>query len=258
MIPKKDNPKNVSDYRPISLCNVCYKIIAKILSNRVKFVLPNLIGKEQSGFVQGRSPADNILTIQEVVHTLEQDISNPPRMIVKIDVEKAYDTLSWKAILATLSKMNFPTIWLAWIQACISSPGFAFLINGQPTNYIKSTRGVRQGDPLSSYLFILVSQNLTAILKYALNIGMIPGFDNRLQHNFNHLMYADDLLLITKASRTVARNIRFTFSLYSNLTGQKPNLNKSYVFFPKWLNQKLARGISNALGFKIGSFLFCI
>ena len=135
-------------------------------------------------------------------------------MIVKVDVEKAYDTLSWKVILATLAKMNFPTIWLVWIRACIFTPSFAFLINGQPSRYIKSTRGVRQGDPLSSYLFILVSQNLTTIFNYTLNIGMIPGFDDRLQHNFNHLMYANDLLIISKASRNVARNIRFCFSLY--------------------------------------------
>lgn len=110
--------------------------------------------------------------------------------------------------------MKFPTIWLCWIQACIASSSFAFFINGIPSKFISTSRGIRQGDPLSSYLFILVSQNLTAILNHALEIGMLPGFDNRLSQNFNHLMHADDLILVSKASRIVARNIKFCLSIY--------------------------------------------
>lgn len=77
LIPKKPNPKCASDYRPISLCNVCYKIISKILANRLKNVLPNLIGKEQCGFVSGRTPFDNIITLQESVHSIENDTKSP-------------------------------------------------------------------------------------------------------------------------------------------------------------------------------------
>lgn len=189
--------------------------------------------KEQIGFIQGRSPVDNIITIQETMHTLNQDYSFSPRMIVKINIEKPYDTFSWKVILATLVKMNFPTIWLAWIQSYISTPTCAFLINGQPRKFIKTSIGVYQGDPLSSYFFILVSQNLTVFLNHSLALDMILGFDTRLSHNFNHLMYVGDLVLITKASRSVARNVKLCLSIYSDLTGQNPNRNKSTIFFPK-------------------------
>lgn len=94
LIPKVDNPKSVTSYRPISLYNVYYKIIAKILANCLKNVIPNLVGNEQSGFIHGKSSADNIITLQEVMHNLDNDYSFPPRMIVKIDITKAYDTIS--------------------------------------------------------------------------------------------------------------------------------------------------------------------
>lgn len=136
-------------------------------------------------------------------------------------------------------KMNFPTIWIAWIKSCISTPSYSLLINGHPSKSIKVSKGVWQGDPLSSYLFILVSQNLTALLNYALKLGIIPGFNPDLHHNLSHLMYTDDLVLITKSFRSVARNINFSLSIYPKLTGQKPNQNKSAVFLLSWLNKNL-------------------
>ncbi|XP_039138822.1 uncharacterized protein LOC120276159 [Dioscorea cayenensis subsp. rotundata] len=254
LIPKKDNPSSVSDYRPISLCNVCYKVISKILANRLKLVLPKLIGREQVGFVVGRCAFDNIIALQEVVHSLEKDYLHPPRMLIKIDIEKAYDTVSWNAILATLTKMNFPSSWISWISACLHSTSFSLLINGQPSPWFKSCRGIRHGDPLSSFLFIIVSQNLTSILNHAQNLGMIPGFCNLLKYNFNHLMYADDLILITHASRRIARNINLCLSIYSNISGQCPNVNKSAVFFPSWFNSRVTKSISSILNFNIASF----
>lgn len=180
-----------------------------------------------------------------------------PRMIVKIDIEKAYDTISWKVILATLTKMKFSTLWISWIHSCISTPSCFFLINGQPSRFMKTSRGVRQGGPLSSYLFILVSHNLIDILNHALGMmNTIPGFNQGLTHNFNHLMYAGDLVLITKVSRSVARNIKFCLDIYSNLTGQKPNHTKSTIFFPKWFNSNLTRSICRTLEFCIGYYPF--
>lgn len=158
-------------------------------------------------------PFDNIIALQEIVHSLEKDFNNPPRMLVKIDIEKTYDTISQNAILATLIKMNFPDKWISQIKTYISSTSLSILVNGIPYPWIKPSRGIRQGDTISSYLFILISQNLSSMLNFALRQNMIPGFNQNLNHNFNHLMYADDLEIQPATSNCV---LIFTGSLLVN------------------------------------------
>lgn len=148
-------------------------------------------------------------------------------MSIKYDIEKAYDTLNWSAIFAILARMMFPPIWISWISTCLQSCSFSLLINGNPSPWFPSHRGVHQDDPMSSYLFILVSQLLTTILNFSLSKNSILGFNPSLKYNFNHIMYADDLILITLASRRATHNINLCLSIYSNLTGQRPNLSKS-------------------------------
>ncbi|KAJ0970218.1 hypothetical protein J5N97_023095 [Dioscorea zingiberensis] len=108
LVPKKDNPICANDYRPISLCNINYKVIAKIMANRLRNVLPDLIGREQSAFIAGRSIFDNILLAQELSHSLEHDTSSHPMMLIKLDMEKAYDIIRWDVVTAVLTKMSFP------------------------------------------------------------------------------------------------------------------------------------------------------
>lgn len=157
LIPKNEYPRNASDFYPISLCNVSYKIITKILANRLKNVIDYLIDREQCGFISGHSPVDNIIMVQELFHSLNQDKTIPPRMLINVDIKKVYDTLNWDVIFATLVRMNFPSIWVSFIKACLHSTSFSLLINGTPTEWFSPSREVRQGDPISPYLFILVA-----------------------------------------------------------------------------------------------------
>lgn len=162
--------------------------------------MPILVGPKQCGFMEGKTTFDNILAVQDIAHSIDFDAKILPRMLLKVDIGKAYKMIDWNSVLATLTLMNFPNIWISWIQSCISSPTFSFLINGHSTLWIRGHRGLRQGDPISLYLFLLVYQNLTAMLNYGLRNNMIPGFDSRLTKKFNHLMFADDLIIITRFS----------------------------------------------------------
>lgn len=98
-------------------------------------------------------------------------------MLIKLDIGKVYDTLSWNAIFATLHRMKFPSVRISWISECIILASFSFLINKHPIDWISSSRGLRQGDPISSYLFILIAQNLTPMLNFAMRNHMITGFN---------------------------------------------------------------------------------
>lgn len=151
-------------------------------------------------------------------------------MLIKMDIEKAYDTLQWDIILATLVKMHFSSIWIAYIKACLYSTSFSIIVNGSRTDLFHPSRGVRQGDPLSPYLFILVAQNLSAILNYTRQLNLIHGFSNNLSINFNHLMYVDDLIIITTASRKSARNINFYLNLHSQLAKSQTKINLRFLF----------------------------
>lgn len=122
LVPKSYNPKTVMDFWLISLCTVSYKIISKSLTNWLKHVIYNLVMHELCAFLAGKSSFDNILAIQDIVHSLESDTGSPPRMLIKVDIAKEYDMVEWKAILSTLHLMNFLVIWVNWIRA------FAFLV----------------------------------------------------------------------------------------------------------------------------------
>lgn len=151
-------------------------------------------------------------------------------MLIKTDIEKAYDTLRWN--IAIFSNMGFPTLWISWVKTCLSSNRFSFLINGQPSNWISSARGIRQGVHLSLYMFIFASQNLTVILNKALSLDLVPSFNPNLALNFNHLMYANDLNLVTRANRKSARKCKLCLDIYAHLTGQISNSSKSTIYFP--------------------------
>lgn len=119
------------------------------MANRIKSVIDSLIDREQCGFVTSHSPIDNILEVHEIVHSINQDKTIPSRMLIKVDIEETYDTLSWDVILATLVRMNFPVIWISYIKACFNATSFSLLINGFFLTWFHPSRGVKQETPFS-------------------------------------------------------------------------------------------------------------
>ncbi|GKV15237.1 hypothetical protein SLEP1_g26035 [Rubroshorea leprosula] len=173
LIPKKANPVHFKEYRPISLIGCLYKLLAKILANRLKLVMIDLISDSQSAFVGGRQLVDSVLILNEVVDEVKQ--RKQESFIFKADFEKAYDCVDWNFLDWMMEQMGFGVMWRKWIQECLSTTRISILINGSPTKEFSVGKGLRQGDPLSPLLFLLVGEGLCGMVRKAEAEGLFRG-----------------------------------------------------------------------------------
>jgi hypothetical protein len=141
LIPKCDNPTSMRDLRPISLCNVLYKMISKVLANRLKCCLDKCVSQEQSTFVEGRSILDNALIAIEVIHALKRKTQGRRgELALKIDISKAYDKVDWGFLRGVMTKMGFADVWIRWVMMCVSSVNYSVLMNSDRVGPISPGR----------------------------------------------------------------------------------------------------------------------
>jgi hypothetical protein len=232
LIPKFHGAKEIKDFRPISLVGGVYKIIAKVLANRMRRVMDRIISKPQNAFVKGRRILDSVLIANECVDSRLK--SGVPGVLCKLDMEKAYDHVNWNFLLYLLRRCGFGEKWCLWIKQCISSARFSVLINGAPSGYFGSSRGVRQGDPLSPFLFVLVMEAFSKMIGAITSRGLISGFSvgsNELNRVVvSHLLFADDTLVFCGANESQIRHLGALLVCFEAVSGLKVNLAKSTLF----------------------------
>ena len=233
-----------ADYRPISLCNVVYKVIAKSLANRLKPHLPDYIHPSQQAFIEGRRISNNIIIAQEITHSFAISSWEHESFMLKIDLAKAFDRLEWNFIVAALSRKELHSHFINLIHACICSPTFSFIINGQLFARFRSNRGIRQGCPLSPYLFVLAINELSLALQEAMSHSSLEGVI--LGPNcppIHSLLFADDLLICGRATVQEARTMNQILSAFFRRSGQIPNWAKSGIIFSKHVHNSTADSI---------------
>ncbi|XP_060964627.1 uncharacterized protein LOC133033648 [Cannabis sativa] len=252
LIPKKKKPDQMSELRPISLCNVVAKVITKVLANRLKGILNRIISLNQSAFIPGRLITDNIMVSFEVLHYLKRkQIGKDGCMALKLDLSKAYDRVDWHFLTAMLSRMGFCDKWVRLIYGSLCSVKYHIVSSGYTMGPIIPSRGLRQGDPISPYLFLICAEGLSALIQHYEERKFIHGC--KVANGapiVSHLLFADDSFLYCKATEREVSNVQRMLEVFANASGQRVNFEKSSVFFSTNTTTQMRQIICNRLSIR--------
>ena len=214
LIPKDNKPRRfLKNYRPISLLNCVYKIASGAIANRIKSVLDKLIHDNQTGFIPGRFMGENIRTIYDVMQSAEDN--NIPGLILLVDFEKAFDSLSWSFIQKVLTFFNFGASIKQWVKVLYKNANLAVNQGGHLSDFFYIGRGCRQGDSLSPYIFILCAEILAIKLRNNKNIKGICINNNE----FKLSQFADDTTVILDGSANSLKETLDELSFYARISG---------------------------------------
>nr|XP_029148315.1 uncharacterized protein LOC114925208 [Arachis hypogaea] len=248
LAPKFMGAKEIKDLRPISMVGCMYKVISKVLVRRMRSVMPALVGETQSAFVQGRKIHDGALIACETVSWLK--LRKKEAALIKLDFQKAYDRVKWSFVNTVLQKMGFGHKWRAWVMECVATASMSVLINGSPSKPFNMERGLRQGDPLSPFLFVLVVDVLHRMIGEAVRNGRIsPLLVGRDSIPLSHLQFADDTILFCPPKEETIRNYKRLMRFFELMSGLSINFDKSSLI-PINCEEQWVERMCNLLGCK--------
>ncbi|CAM0881391.1 unnamed protein product [Alopecurus aequalis] len=248
LLPKTDGVLSPSSFRHVSLQNCSMKAICKALTARLQLQIGELIDENQSGFMQGRSISENFVYATEIVQCCHK--RRAPSVVLKLDFAKAFDSIDWGSLRKVLEARGFPPKWCNWMDVVFHSSMSAILLNGIPGSWILCKRGLRQGDPLSPYLYLLMGDLLQRLFQQ----------DEVLRHPLADdaqcpvLQYSDDTLIIFSASVEAAQRAKLLLDQFAQATGLVINFSKS-TMVPMHVDPALTAAMQLELGCRVEGFL---
>jgi mannosylglycoprotein endo-beta-mannosidase len=228
LLPKKERSETASDYRHVSLMHSISKILCKLLANRLAPELDKLISRNQSAFIKKRSIQDNFLYVKNVIR--DAHCKNSPTAFLKLDLAKAFDSVEWPFLLEVLEQMGFGQRWRDMLSILLASSSSRVLLNGKQGRLFRHRRGLRQGDPLSPMLFILVMEPLQRMFLMATEQGVLSPLERntaRMRASF----YADDAAIFIKPEAADVQAVKAILKLFGDASGLRTNLQKCVAFF---------------------------
>lgn len=210
-------------------------MVSKVLANRLKVILPSIISPSQSAFVPRRLISDNSLIAYELLHYMRNKRrGNAGYAAIKLDMSEAYDRVEWNFLRNMMTRLGFSPTWVELIMKCVQTVKYKVKLNGCLTEEFVPERGLRQGDPLSPYLFLLCAEGFSILLQKADNDGHIGGLKIcQGAPSISHLLFADDSLILIHANGEDAAKLQGILDLYEECSGQMINKDKSAIMFSK-------------------------
>ncbi|XP_023917793.1 uncharacterized protein LOC112029335 [Quercus suber] len=226
---------------------------SKVLANRLKRILPNVISESQNAFVPGRQITDNVIVAFETMHSIDlKRKGKQGLMAIKLDMSKAYDRVEWAYLEAMMRKLGFADRWIKLMMMCVTTVSYSVLINGELRGRISPTKGLRQGDPISPYLFLLCSEGLSTMLKREETMGRIKGVSVcRGAPQVSHLLFTDDSIIFCRPSVGEGQRVMKVLADYEQVSGQKLNKEKTSLFFSRNTSRDCQEGIKELFGAQI-------
>lgn len=251
LLPKKDNPTSIKDYRPLACCSVLYKIISKILASWLGRVLPDLVFESQGAFISHRSMKHNIHLCQELMNHYSRTYVSP-RCTIKADLQKAYDSIEWGFIIDMLQKLNFPTLFIEWVELCIGTTGFSVQFNGSLHGFFPGKRGLRQGDPMSPLLFVICMEYFSRACKWEVVQKSFLFHPRCRKLGITHLCFADDVMVFCQGSVRAVEVVKKVLHHFYEVSGLRVNESKS-EFYSAGVNEEGIAQLKGALNMEEGT-----
>ncbi|XP_074301623.1 uncharacterized protein LOC141633025 [Silene latifolia] len=254
LVPKVTAPETVQQFRPISCCNTVYKCISKVLCNRISHVMPDIISPSQGAFIKGRDIVGNILICQDLIKLYKRK-SCSRRAMMKIDLQKAYDSVEWEFVGQMLEALGFPEKICSLVMQCITTPSYSISLNGESFGFFRGRRGLRHGDPLSPLLFTVCHEYLSRVLMVVQKHTRFNYHPLCQRIKLSHLCFADDLIFFCKADRDSVNLMMKAFALFSRATGLVMNTGKSSLYC-NGIDKQVLRDLEHISGMKRGHVPF--